>query len=100
MTEGICFFAYNNDQIDYGKLAVVAAAYTKKFLDKPVCLITDEGTWSWIQQSNDMAYIKRVIDDLVITDDEMKRNIRVHNVYIVLVMFYKYIFPVLTRIVR
>lgn len=79
MTEGICFFAYNNDQIDYAKLAVVAAAYTKKFLNKQVCLITDEGTWAWLQQSHDIAYVKRVIDDVVITDDEMKRNTRTHN---------------------
>ena len=34
MTEGICFFAYNNEQIDYVKLATIAASYAKLKLNK------------------------------------------------------------------
>ena len=33
--KGVCFFAYNNEQIDYVKIAVLAAKYVKKFLDVP-----------------------------------------------------------------
>ena len=50
--KGVCFFAYNNEQIDYINLAVLAAKFAKKHLGLPVCVITDEGTYSWFEQSN------------------------------------------------
>lgn len=78
-TTGVCFFAYNNEQIDYVKLAMYAAAKVKKHLNQPVCLITDDGTFSWLKQSQGMDIIKKYIDDVVITEDEMKSNVRVHN---------------------
>lgn len=79
MTEGVCFFAYNNEQIDYVKLAVHAARYVKRHLNKPVCLITDENTWSWLKQSHDASVYRDVITDVVITEDELKPNVRVHH---------------------
>jgi hypothetical protein len=45
-TTGVCFFAYNNEHIDYVQLAVLAAAYVKKHMKhNTTCLITDEGTY-------------------------------------------------------
>jgi len=79
MTEGICFFAYNNEQIDYVKLAVVAALYAKKHLDKPVCLITDSGSHSWLKQSHPVQLLEDCFDHIVLTDDDMKQNVRTHN---------------------
>ena len=39
---GIVFFAYNNEQIDYIKLAVLAASAVKKHMkNNQTCLITD-----------------------------------------------------------
>lgn len=78
-TTGVCFFAYNNEQIDYVKLALYAAAKVKKHLNQPVCLITDEGTFGWLKQSQDMDIIQQYIDDVVLTEDDMKNNVRVHN---------------------
>jgi len=79
MTEGICFFAYNNSQIDYISLANLAASYTKKYLDKPVCLLTDEGGWEWAQESISKKRLYKSFDDVVITTDAMKPNQREHH---------------------
>ena len=57
--KGVCFFAYNNDQIDYVELALLAAGYVKKYLELPVCLITDNGSHSWLRESRDKEDIKR-----------------------------------------
>jgi len=76
--KGVCFFAYNNDQLDYVKMATAAARYVKKNLKLPVCLITDEGSEGWLEQSQPKKLIKEVFDYIVITNDEMKSNARRH----------------------
>lgn len=76
--KGVCFFAYNNDQLDYVKMALVAGMYVKKNLKLPVCLITDEGSESWLEQSQSKKHIKKVFDYIVVTNDEMKKNRRRH----------------------
>lgn len=75
---GVCFFAYNNEQIDYVALALLAGRYVKKYLGLPICLITDEGSYSWLEQSQSKEEIDSVFDFVVETDDEMKRNFRRH----------------------
>ena len=76
--KGVCFFAYNNDQLDYVKMALAAGKYVKKNLKLPVCLITDEGSESWLEESHPKAIIKEVFDYIVITNDVMKKNRRRH----------------------
>lgn len=76
--KGVCFFAYNNDQLDYVKMALAAGKYVKKNLKLPVCLITDEGSESWLEESHSKAIIKEVFDYIVITNDVMKKNRRRH----------------------
>ena len=39
---GVMIFAYNNEIIDYIKLAAYCASRVKKFLNVPVCLVTDD----------------------------------------------------------
>lgn len=78
LDQGVCFFAYNNDQIDYAAMAILAAGFVKKYLDVPVCLITDSGTEAWLNQSQDKELIKKTIDYIVVTDDEMRPNHRRH----------------------
>ena len=78
MTEGVCFFAYNNEHIDYVKLALFAAKKVKKYLKRPVCLITDQGSWDWLIESHGSNEIKKYIADVVITDDELESNTRNH----------------------
>ena len=76
--KGICFFAYNNDQLDYIKMALVAGKYAKKNLKLPVCLITDEGGESYLYESRPKEQINQVFDYVVITNDKMKNNRRRH----------------------
>jgi hypothetical protein len=44
MTEGILIFAFNNEEVNYAKIAYVSATYAKKNLHRPVSLITDNET--------------------------------------------------------
>ena len=76
--KGVCFFAYNNDQLDYVEMAIVAAKYVKKHLKLPVCLITNEGSESWLEESKPKKLINESFDYIVITNDEMKQNRRRH----------------------
>ena len=75
--QGVCFFAYNNEQIDYVKLAVLAARYVKRFLNKPVAIITDSGSYDWLKESQKDIY-KECFEYVVLTDDDMKPNLRNH----------------------
>lgn len=76
---GVCFFAYNNKEIDYVALAVLAAKYVKKHLGLPVCLITDTGSDAWLSQSHNISDIQSAFEYIVITDDEMRPNVRRHH---------------------
>ena len=60
--KGVCFFAYNNDQLDYVSMAMTAALYVKKYLKLPVALITDEGSELWLEQSQDTNLINKSFD--------------------------------------
>ena len=76
-TTGIVFFAYNTDQINYIKLALIACAYAKRHMpDRKCCLITDSGTWRWYK-TNDNDDLN-IFDDIVLADTVDMNNKRVH----------------------
>lgn len=75
---GVCMFAYNNEQLDYGHFSLLAAKQAKQHLDVPVCLITDEGTWAFLTQSHGQATVDKYIDEVVITQEEQISNKRKH----------------------
>jgi len=75
---GVCFFAYNNDQIDYVELALLASMYVKKHLKLPVCLITDQGSSAWLHESKDISLIEENIDYIMETTEELPSNKRRH----------------------
>lgn len=78
---GCCFFAYNNDQIDYVKIAMLAALYVKKFMkNNNTCLITTEGDYNWLLESQDTELAERAFDEVVFTNNvEHKPNVRKHH---------------------
>lgn len=78
---GCCFFAYNNDQIDYVKIAMLAALYVKKFMkNNNTCLITTEGDYNWLLESQDTELAERAFDEVVFTNNvEHKANVRKHH---------------------
>jgi hypothetical protein len=50
-TKGFLIFAHNNEEVDYGKLAICCSLMIKancKFND--VCLVTDQGTIDWLRK--------------------------------------------------
>ena len=59
--KGVCLFAYNNDQLDYGHFALLAAKQAKTNLQTPVSLITNEGTWAWLNEPHDKALLMNTL---------------------------------------
>lgn len=81
MTQGIVFFAYNTEQINYIKLAVVAARYAKRYMPGlPVTMITGRGDWEWFQQNfdGDMNDVEAAFDSLVFAETGHQENRRTH----------------------
>src|SRR6056300_54903 len=76
---GVCIFAYNNDQIDYVKIATLCGKLAKKHLNLPVALLTDEGSASWLNDSLGQKTVNSAFDYILITDVEHKSNKRVHK---------------------
>lgn len=76
---GICFFAYNNKDIDYVKLALLAALHVKKFMKhNNTCLITEEGDYNYLVASRGEELVDRAFDEVVFTSIKHKQNLRTH----------------------
>lgn len=67
MTNGVLFFAHNNTQIDYGKMAYIAAKYAKKNLNVPISLVTDSGTLKYMEKQS--IPINEIFDKIILSDD-------------------------------
>lgn len=79
-TQGIVFFAYNTEQIDYIKLAIVAGRYAARHMpDKKLCLITDKHTYEWFNETSGDDLIASVFDDVVLVDPADTPNTREHH---------------------
>jgi len=76
---GVCFFAYNNKDIDYVKLALLAALYVKKFMkNNNTCLITEEGDFKYLVSSRGQDLVDKAFDEVVFTKVKHKQNMRTH----------------------
>ena len=51
-SKGAIFFAYNNEQLNYIKLACLSAASVKKHLNLPCTMITDQGSLNHSKENN------------------------------------------------
>ena len=72
-------FAYNNDQIDYIRLALLASLSAKKYMDNSnVALLTDIGTVNWMEQSLPKDLVIRAFDHIIVEDVKHETNIRTH----------------------
>ena len=72
-SKGAIFFAYNNEQIDYIKLACLSASSVKKHLNLPCTMITDSGSLSHSQKTD--------IFDNVIVHEKNESTPNVRNYY-------------------
>lgn len=68
MTRGIIIFAFNNETIDYVKLAKYAATKAKTFLQVPVTLITDQN-----------ISCDEIIDNVIVLPKENSQNRIFHD---------------------
>lgn len=52
MSKGFLIFAHNNEEVDYGKIAVCCSLMLKAHCqNNDVCLVTDQGTLDWLRES-------------------------------------------------
>lgn len=72
MTQGILIFAFNSDGVDYIKMAILSAKRAKKFLNKPVSLVTDSRQHLMENFPNDVDVFDKIIDS-VDTTTQTKR---------------------------
>jgi|TARA_B110000503_G_scaffold139821_1_gene229149 hypothetical protein len=77
--KGVCFFAYNNSQLDYVQFAHIAARYVKENMkNNTTCLITDEGTYDWLKSSVNKEFHAKCFDTVVVQNVEFRTNPRKH----------------------
>lgn len=73
-------FAYNNEQLDYTQLAIVAAYAVKKYMpDYPVVLVTNQASFEHCTHVYGIEVMTSAWDDIIITAPEYEKNTRQHN---------------------
>lgn len=78
-THGVAFFAFNTNQIDYIRLAILAARYVKRHMPtQQLCIITDVPTYDWHISISGEELISEVFDDIVLVDTDKSVNKREH----------------------
>ena len=77
---GICMFAYNNKELDYTRLAIIAGLHIKKNMqNNTIALICDSTTEAYLHSTFDNKLIDQVFDYIITKDVPHERNIRVHH---------------------
>ncbi len=67
MSRGFLMFAHNNEQVDYGVIALCNALMIKDNCTiNDVALITDGGTYDWLVQSHGEELVNRAFDHVLI----------------------------------
>tara|TARA_B100000949_G_scaffold215931_1_gene212477 strand:- start:1466 stop:2440 length:975 start_codon:yes stop_codon:yes gene_type:complete len=75
-SKGAIFLAYNNEEINYVKLACLSASSVKKHLNLPCSLITDTGSLRHFEKL-DRIQIDNIFDKIIIdekTDEDYKKD--------------------------
>jgi hypothetical protein len=79
MSDGIVLYAYNNKSIDYASIAYVSAKYAQKNLEKPVTIITDQGSIDWLYTR--FPESRNFFDKVIITDYDIFTNVSEKRYY-------------------
>jgi hypothetical protein len=72
MTQGVLIFAFNNSEVDYVELSIYAAKRVKRFLNKPVSLVTDSSEWLYKTFPNDVDVFDKIIESVDTTTQVKK----------------------------
>ena len=78
---GVCMFAYNNKELDYGRLAIVAALLVKANMKyNSTALICDQRTGQNIEYQFDKELINYAFDYIIYDNTtHPEKNVRVHH---------------------
>lgn len=77
MSKGFLIYAHNNEEVDYGKIALVCSLMIKANLkENDVCLVTDQGTLDWMNKSLDADLMKQAFNHVKVLDYGFKRESR------------------------
>lgn len=74
--KGVLLFAFNNEQVDYVKMAKITADRVNKFLDLPCTIVTDKPT---LYQFDGYVYLES--DDTNIKRDQIWKNKGRYNAF-------------------
>ena len=77
MTQGFLLFAYNNEAVDYGIMALWQARRIRKWLDKPASLVTDSATVEKL--SNTVPNWRDSFDHVIIKESKTKQKKLYHD---------------------
>jgi hypothetical protein len=78
-SRGFMMFAYNNEQLDYTQLALVAAYAIKKYMPEyPVVLVTDQKSLDHCKWAHGEAMMNAAWDQIIVTSPEYEKNTRLH----------------------
>ena len=78
MSQGFLLFAYNNEELDYGLMAVWTARRIAKYLQKPVSLVTDSKTTATLDQT--LPGWKQYFDQILLQDSNTVQQKRYMDV--------------------
>lgn len=76
MNNGVLIFVYNNKDIDYARLAIIAGFLAATHLKVPVSIITDDSTVTWMKESDIYQYAEKLFDKIIITERSNRLNYR------------------------
>ena len=80
MSRGFLIHAYNNEQIDYGSMALCCALLIKKNLKyNNVTLVTTLDTIDWLRKSHDKRFISYAFDNIITTSIYNMSNVIVSD---------------------
>ena len=71
MTRGYLMHAYNNEELDYGTMALSTALMIKKNLTiNDVALVTNEGTINWLMTRYGEQLVNKAFDQILLAENE------------------------------
>lgn len=79
MSSGVLLFANNNDQLDYGSMSMACSLLQKRHMGKPVCLVTDDGTVSWMVSQYGRQKVDSAFDHIVIKPTASESTRKFHD---------------------
>ena len=77
LKKGFLLIAFNNDEIDYIKMAISCALSIKSHLKYNHITLVTEST-NWLYQILSIDEVKQIFDNIIIVDPPDQKNIRTH----------------------